>query len=176
MKKEFKEDNMILLEYRTKYYFISCVLDILEEKKNLFKQDEVDAQDVFSIFQQRYSNMDTHWNIPAKQLEIYLLHMRWMGLIGLNQTSESLMIRLTDAGKNAFQSQVYHSIAANLYYSKKTEILTKISIAIAILSMIIALFALLLGCSGRDSNIGFTINNALAFFSSFFRCFPLWIQ
>lgn len=54
MKKEFKEDNMILLEYRTKYYFISCVLDILEEKKNLFKQDEVDAQDVFSIFQQRF--------------------------------------------------------------------------------------------------------------------------
>lgn len=74
MKKEFKEDNMILLEYRTKYYFISCVLDILEEKKNLFKQDEVDAQDVFSIFQQRYSNMDTHWNTLLNSLRfIYFI-------------------------------------------------------------------------------------------------------
>ena len=34
IRKECKEDSKILLEYRTKYYFISSVLDILEEKKH----------------------------------------------------------------------------------------------------------------------------------------------
>lgn len=89
--------------------------------------------------------MDTHWNITAKQLEIYLLQMRWMGLIGLDKTTSNWGITLTDAGKNAFQSQIYHSIAANLYYSKKTEKLSKASIAIAVVSMLIALAALIWG-------------------------------
>ena len=145
MTKKIKKDNKILLEYRTKYYFISCVLDILEEMKNLQQQDKVGAKEIYSIFLGRYSNMDTHWNITAKQLEIYLLHMRWMGLIGLDKTTSNWGITLTDAGKNAFQSQLYHSIAANLYYSKKTEKLSKVSLAIAVVSMLIALAALIWG-------------------------------
>lgn len=141
-RKDFKEDSKILLEYRTKYYFISSVLDILEEKKNINKQNDVSAGEIYKIFVERFSNMDTHWNVPAKQLELYLRHMRWMGLIGLNDRTNDWKISLTDAGKNAFQSQVYHSIAANLYYSKKTEKLSKVSIAIAVISTIIALAAL----------------------------------
>ena len=127
MTKKIKKDNKILLEYRTKYYFISCVLDILEEKKNLQQQDKVGAQERYNIFLGRYSNM------------------RWMGLIGLDKTTSNWGITLTDAGKNAFQSQIYHSIAANLYYSKKTEKLSKASIAIAVVSMLIALAALIWG-------------------------------
>ena len=142
---KIKKDNKILLEYRTKYYFISCVLDILEEKKNLQMQDKVSAQEIYKIFLERYSNMDTHWNISLNSLEIYLFHMRWMGLIGLDNTTSNWGITLTDAGKNAFQSQIYHSIASNLYYSKKTEKLSKVSIAIAVISMLIALAAFIWG-------------------------------
>ncbi|UPS43795.1 hypothetical protein M1D30_09350 [Prevotella sp. E15-22] len=81
MEKEYKEEGEILLEYRTRYYFISCAIEIMIYKLYFEKKEWVDGKEISAVFFENFSNFDTESNMTIAQVELNLLFMNWMGLL-----------------------------------------------------------------------------------------------
>jgi len=144
MAKEYKEEGEILLEYRTRYYFISCAIEILIHKLYFEKKDWIDGKEISAIFFGRFSNFDTEWNMTKAQVELNLLFMNWMGLLDVKKGKDNnTLYALTEDGKHAYKTQSFHNTAANLYYAKQSRKFAKWAFIIAILSMLITLIALI---------------------------------
>lgn len=144
MAKEYKEESEILLEYRTRYYFISCVIEILIHKLYFEKKDWVDGKEISEIFFESFSNFDTDWNMTIAQVELNLLFMNWMGLLDAKKSEDDIVLyALTEDGKQAYKTQTFHNTAANLYYAKQSRKFAKWAFIIAIFSMLITLLALI---------------------------------
>lgn len=144
----YKRDRRNAVRNRVKYYVISCILDILVLFQNEGKGNNAPTfSEVMQRFDSLYSNFDTDFNVPAAQIEIdVLLAMNWMGLLYVDKEDvnkpQLWKITLSDKGKQAYQDQKFHTISANLYAAKEASTLSKVAIAIALTSLLVAIISM----------------------------------
>lgn len=120
-----------LREYNLeKYHFLSGILDIVlfhlqAEKKYDLTQDDIYKH--FQIQNLKYKNEREKFNAAIAQL---------VGS-GMIEIASNGIVSLTNEGINAYNNQMFHSIAANLYAAERSNHLSKIAIiAASVLSVI----------------------------------------
>lgn len=113
-----------------KYHFLSGILDILvfhSQSKGFF---DLTLDDIYKHFQNHNLKIENE----REKFNAAIAHLKGSEMIGF---MENGVIGLTDKGLDAYDKQIFHSIAANLYAANRSDYLAKVAIiAASILSVI----------------------------------------
>lgn len=136
----YSNEHKSLTENHVKYYIFTAVLDYLLANKWYCGKDAVSVSAVKEWLAKR-GTKDYMCGVSAARTELWLHELLWLRLVTLNEDKQQLS--LTEEGYKACQDQRYHSIYACLTEAKHTRHLTYASVVIAIVSVIVAIIALL---------------------------------
>lgn len=120
-----------LREYNVeKYHFLSGILDILLLHLEAEKEYNLNEDDIFSHFQ----NQNLKFEKEREKFNAAIAQLVGSGMIEIDYNG---IVRMTNDGINAYNYQLFHSIAANLYAADRSNYLAKNAIiAASILSVI----------------------------------------
>ena len=120
-----------LREYNLeKYHFLSGILDILILHLEAEKKYNLNEEDIFRHFQ----NQNLKFEKEREKFNAAVAQLVGSGMIEIDYNG---IVSMTNDGINAYNCQLYHSIAANLYAADRSNYLAKIAIMVAsVLSVI----------------------------------------
>ena len=120
-----------LREYNVeKYHFLSCILDIVFLHLQAEKKYSLTEDDIYRHFQNQKLNFE-------KEREKFNAAIEQLVGSGMIIIDNNRIVGLTNDDIDAYNSQLYHSIAANLYAADRSEHLAKVAIyAASVLSFI----------------------------------------
>lgn len=120
-----------LREYNLeKYHFLSGILDILILHLEAEKKYNLNEEDIFRHFQ----NQNLKFEKEREKFNAAVAQLVGSGMIEIDYNG---IVSMTNDGINAYNCQLYHSIAANLYAADRSNYLAKIAImAASVLSVI----------------------------------------
>lgn len=126
--------NLSIEELRTynveRYHFLSGILDILTLHFQVEKAYNLTQDDIYKHFQ-------NHKMIIEKQREKFNAAIAQLKGSDMIMFSPEGYVGLTDKGLQAYDSQLFHTIAANLYSAERSNHLAKVAIiAASVLSII----------------------------------------
>ena len=143
MTKRYKSEEQFLLECRTRFYVISCILEIMMRKLYFEKKEWISFSEIISEFFKNHSNPDTERNATVAQIEINLPFMNWMQLLNARKSEDGVIeYALTEDGLQAYKMQSFHNTAANLYYAKQNKRIATWAFFVAIASMLMTFLAI----------------------------------
>ena len=122
-----------LREYNVeKYHFLSTVLDILVYHQQVKKKYDLTADGIFRHFQEQNLMIEKE----REKFNLAIAQLKGSGMIDF--TDEGI-IGLTNKGLDAYDSQIFHSIAANIYTAERSNHLAKVAIIAASLLSVISI-------------------------------------
>ncbi len=129
-----------LREYNVeKYHFLSTVLDILVYHQQVKKKYDLTADGIFRHFQEQNLMIEKE----REKFNLAIAQLKGSGMIDF--TDEGI-IGLTNKGLDAYDSQIFHSIAANIYTAECSNHLAKVAIiAASLLSVISIVCSIIIG-------------------------------
>ena len=129
-----------LREYNVeKYHFLSTILDILVYHYQVKKKYDLTKEGIFKHFQEHNLRI-------KKEREKFNLSIAQLVGSKMILISDDGVIKLTDKGIDAYDCQLFHSIAANLYSAECSNYLAKVAIiAASILSVISIVCSVIIG-------------------------------
>lgn len=129
-----------LREYNVeKYHFLSTVLDILVYHQQVKKKYDLTADGIFRHFQEQNLMIEKE----RVKFNLAIAQLKGSGMIDF--TDEGI-IGLTNKGLDAYDSQIFHNIAANIYTAERSNHLAKVAIiAASLLSVISIVCSIIIG-------------------------------
>lgn len=115
-----------------KYHFLSCILDILIIHLQAEKRYSLNQEKIFEHF--RIQNLKI-----KKEKEKFNAAIAQLVSSGMIKIDMEGIISLTNDGIKAYNNQLFHSIAANLYSAERSDHLSKIAIAAATILTLISI-------------------------------------
>lgn len=113
-----------------KYHFLSGILDILTLHLQLIKEYNLTQDDIYKHFIPH--NLNT-----AREREKFNAAIAQLVGSGMIEIGDDGIVSMTEKGINAYDCQLFHSIAANLYAADQSNHLAKVAIiAASILSFV----------------------------------------
>lgn len=113
-----------------KYHFLSCILDILFYHCQVKRQYDLNEDGIFKHFENQ--NLEIY-----KEREKFKLAIAQLVGSGFIDKNENGYFFLTMEGIEAYNTQLFHGIAANLYAAERSNHLSKVAIISAsVLSVI----------------------------------------
>ena len=107
-----------------RYHFLSCILDILVYRLQVEKMYSLTQEDIYKHFEMH--------NIKTERLrEKYNLAIAQLVGSDMIDIAPDGIISLTTKGIEAYNNQLFHSIAANLYSAERSNHLAKVAIIAA---------------------------------------------
>ena len=114
-----------LREYNVeKYHFLSGILDILVLHLQIIKHYDLTQEDIYRHFLNQQLNIEKE----REKFNAAIAQLKGSSMI---MFSEEGIVGLTDKGLAAYDSQLFHSIAANLYSAERSNHLAKVAIIAA---------------------------------------------
>jgi hypothetical protein len=130
---KFREYNV------EKYHFLSTILDILVYHQQVKKKYDLTADGIFRHFQEQNLMIEKE----REKFNLAIAQLKGSGMIDF--TDEGI-IGLTNKGLDAYDSQIFHSIAANIYTAERSNHLAKVAIiAASLLSVISIVCSIIIG-------------------------------
>lgn len=130
--------------YEAKFLILSRVIEILAHHsvKRIAVENTNDCTMTFNeikeilLADKNIKNVVKPFNDP--QINEWISELSWMGYITrVSERTNNSVIKLTEEGYAAYKSQNLQSIAANLMAARESRHLSKVAIAIAIISILI---------------------------------------
>lgn len=120
-----------LREYNVeKYHFLSGILDVLLLHLQAEKKYNLSEDDIYKHFQ----NQKLHFEKEREKFNAAIAQLVGSGMIKID---DSGIVMMTNDGISAYNSQIFHSIAADLYAADRSNHLAKVAIiAASLLSLI----------------------------------------
>ena len=120
-----------LREYNVeKYHFLSGILDILLLHLEAEKNYNLSEDDIYRHFQ----NQNLKFEKEHEKFNAAIAQLVGSGMIEIDYNG---IVRMTKDGINAYNCQLFHGIAANLYAADRSDHLAKVAIiAASVLSVI----------------------------------------
>lgn len=113
-----------------KYHFLSYILEIVFLHYQVEKKYSLTEDDIYRHFQNQKLNFE-------KEREKFNAAIAQLVGSGMIIIDNNRIVGLTNNGIDAYNSQLYHSIAANLYAADRSEHLAKVAIlAASVLSFV----------------------------------------
>ena len=113
-----------------KYHFLSGILDILTLHLQLIKEYNLTQDDIYKHFIPHKLNI-------AREREKFNAALAQLVGSGMIEIGDDGIVSMTEKGINAYDCQLFHSIAANLYAADQSNHLAKVAIiAASILSFV----------------------------------------
>jgi len=113
-----------------KYHFLSGILDILTLHLQLIKEYNLTQDDIYKHFIPHKLNI-------AREREKFNAAIAQLVGSGMIEIGDDGIVSMTEKGINAYDCQLFHSIAANLYAADQSNHLAKVAIiAASILSFV----------------------------------------
>lgn len=113
-----------------KYHFLSGILDILTLHLQLIKEYNRTQDDIYKHFIPHKLNI-------AREREKFNAAIAQLVGSGMIEIGDDGIVSMTEKGINAYDCQLFHSIAANLYAADQSNHLAKVAIiAASILSFV----------------------------------------
>lgn len=113
-----------------KYHFLSGILDILTLHLQLIKEYNLTQDDIYKHFIPHKLNI-------AREREKFNAAITQLVGSGMIEIGDDGIVSMTEKGINAYDCQLFHSIAANLYAADQSNHLAKVAIiAASILSFV----------------------------------------
>ena len=107
-----------------RYHFLSGILDILTLHFQVEKAYNLTLDDIYKHFQ-------NHKMIIEKQRKKFNAAIAQLKGSDMIMFSKGGYVGLTDKGLQAYDSQIFHTIAANLYSAERSNHLAKVAIIAA---------------------------------------------
>ncbi len=129
-----------LREYNVeKYHFLSTILDVLVYHLQVKKKYDLTADGIFRHFQEQNLMIEKE----REKFNLAIAQLKGSGMIDF--TDEGI-IGLTNKGLDAYDCQIFHSIAANIYTAERSNHLAKVAIiAASLLSVISIVCSIIIG-------------------------------
>lgn len=129
-----------LREYNVeKYHFLSTILDVLVYHLQVKKKYDLTADGIFRHFQEQNLMIE-------KEREKFNLAIAQLKGSGMIEFTDEGIIGLTNKGLDAYDCQIFHSIAANIYTAERSNHLAKVAIiAASLLSVISIVCSIIIG-------------------------------
>ena len=129
-----------LREYNVeKYHFLSTILDILVYHQQVKKKYDLTVDGIYRHFQEQNLMIEKE----REKFNLAIAQLKGSGMIDF--TDEGI-IGLTNKGLDAYDSQIFHSIAANIYTAERSNHLAKVAIiAASLLSVISIVCSIIIG-------------------------------
>lgn len=130
--------------YEAKFLILSRVIEILAHHsvKRIAVENTNDCTMTFNeikeilLADKNIKNVVKPFNDP--QINEWISELSWMGYITrVSERTNNSVFKLTEEGYAAYKSQNLQSIAANLMAARESRHLSKVAIAIAIISILI---------------------------------------
>ncbi len=130
--------------YEAKFLILSRVIEILAHHsvKRIAVENTNDCTMTFNeikeilLADKNINNVVKPFNDP--QINEWISELSWMGYITrVSERTNNSVFKLTEEGYAAYKSQNLQSIAANLMAARESRHLSKVAIAIAIISILI---------------------------------------
>lgn len=126
-----------------RYHFLSVILDILIYRLQVEKMYSLTQDDIYKHFEMH--------NIKSERLRekfsLAIAQLVGSNMIDINPNG---IVSLTEEGLRAFNNQLFHSIAANLYSAERSNHLAKTAIiAASALSVISILCTIIIAIFGN---------------------------
>lgn len=130
--------------YEAKFLILSRVIEILAHHsvKRIAIENTNDCTMTFNeikeilLADKNIKNIVKPFNDP--QINEWISELSWMGYITrVSERTNNSVFKLTEEGYAAYKSQNLQSIAANLMAARESRHLSKVAIAIAIISILI---------------------------------------
>jgi hypothetical protein len=113
-----------------KYHFLSGILDILTLHLQLIKEYNLTQDDIYKHF------IPHKLNIACEREKFNAAIAQLVGS-GMIEIGDDGIVSMTEKGINAYDCQLFHSVAANLYAADQSNHLAKVAIiAASILSFV----------------------------------------
>lgn len=113
-----------------KYHFLSGILDILTLHLQLIKEYNLTQDDIYKHFIPHKLNI-------AREREKFNAAIAQLVGSGMIEIGDDGIVSMTEKGINAYDCQLFHSVAANLYAADQSNHLAKVAIiAASILSFV----------------------------------------
>ena len=113
-----------------KYHFLSGILDILTLHLQLIKEYNLTQDDIYKHFIPHKLNI-------AREREKFNAAIAQLVGSGMIEIGDDGIVSMTEKGINAYDCQLFHSVAANLYAADQSNHLARVAIiAASILSFV----------------------------------------
>ena len=127
-----------LREYNIeKYHFLSGILDILILHLEAEKRYNLNEDDIFRHFQ----NQNLKFEKEREKFNAAIAQLVGSGMIEIREDG---IVTMTQKGIDAYDCQLFHSIAANLYAADRSDHLAKVAIVSASMLSLISIACSLL--------------------------------
>lgn len=126
--------------YEAKYVIFATVIDMLAHKTvGMIMGEEKAYTMTFNEIREGLFKNELVSNLlePYEDYQInqWISELSWLSIITrVSERKNNSVIQLTGEGLNAYKSQVFHSIAANLLEARESRRMSKVAIIIAIIS------------------------------------------
>ena len=136
-----------LREYNIeKYHFLSGILDILILHLEAEKRYNLNEDDIFRHFQ----NQNLKFEKEREKFNAAIAQLVGSGMIKIDDNG---IVRMTNEGIDAYNCQLFHGIAANLYAADRSNYLAKVAIiaasVLAVISIICTIIAII--CNSQNN-------------------------
>ena len=135
--------------YEAKYVIFATVIDMLAHKTvgMVYGKEEDFTMTFNEIKDGLYKNeivSDLLNPFEDYQINQWISELSWLSIITrVSKRTNNSVIKLTGEGLNAYKSQLFHNIAANLLEARESRRMSNLAIVIAIISCsLTALFAI----------------------------------
>lgn len=126
-----------------KFYFISNVLDLLVRYRYVDHLDKVPFSFISKKMHNQYAIPEFMSKVTYDESIGIIREMEWMRLIDFDLDNQESLI-LTPTGLQMYESQYFHSIYSSLLEAHSSRKLSRNTLILAVVSVIIAIISLIL--------------------------------
>lgn len=129
----------MLCNNTSKFLFFAWTLDRLVQYQTHYGAERINMGYIDKCFYK--SNLIKESEKPEDSVNLWLQEMILIGLIKIevDQERNLELVYITPKGVEAYKTQTYHVISANLLEAEETRKLSRIALGVAILSIIITI-------------------------------------